>query len=72
MGTINVVKTASQSLGPVVTGALISKKLFWVAFLTAGCLKAAYDIGMLLTFAGHKSREQRASENEDGAEPANA
>lgn len=54
MGTINMVKTASQSLGPYATGVLAGRGLFWVAFLTAGCLKATYDIGMLLVFATRK------------------
>ena len=62
MGTINVVKTSSQSLGPLLTGVLASKNLFWVAFLTAGVLKATYDLGMLATFLGHKTREDRALE----------
>lgn len=57
MGMINVVKTASQSLGPAITGVLAGKDLFWVAFLLAGSLKAAYDIGMLITFVGHKERK---------------
>lgn len=52
MGLINVVKTCSTSIGPFVTGILADHGLFWVSFTTAGCLKAAYDIGMLLTFAG--------------------
>ena len=72
MGTINVVKTASQSLGPSVTGVLVGKNLFWVAFLTAGCLKAAYDVGMLLTFAGHKTREERARTECDDDENSGA
>ena len=59
---INVVKTASQSCGPAITGVLAGKDLFWVAFLLAGCLKAAYDVGMLLTFAGRK--ERKAEERE--------
>jgi hypothetical protein len=57
MGMINVVKTASQSLGPSITGVLAGKDLFWVAFLLAGCLKAVYDVGMLLTFAGRKTAD---------------
>ena len=62
MGTINVVKTSSQSLGPLITGVLATKKLFWVAFLMAGALKATYDVGILAVFAGHKTREERAVE----------
>jgi sugar phosphate permease len=62
MGIVNVVKTISQSLGPFITGVLVDRSLFWVAFLAAGCLKATYDIGMLLMFAGHRSREEREAE----------
>ena len=68
MGTINVVKTSSQSLGPLVTGVLATKNLFWVAFMMAGALKATYDLGMLAIFVGHKTREERAME--DPSEPA--
>lgn len=60
MGTVNVVKTLSQSLGPLVTGVLAGKNLFWVAFLVAGSLKATYDLGMLMLFAGHKAREEES------------
>lgn len=63
MGTVNLVKTFSQSLGPLITGILVEKNLFWVAFLAAGCFKATYDIGMLLVFAGHKTREEKAIED---------
>ena len=65
MGVINIVKTASQSLGPVVTGALYGRNLYWVAFLAAGALKATYDLGMLALFAGHKTREERAREERE-------
>lgn len=62
MGIINVVKTASQSLGPFITGVLAGKGLFWVAFVAAGSLKATYDLGMLAVFRGHKTHDERAEE----------
>lgn len=62
MGIINIVKTVSQSLGPLITGVLYGRNLYWVAFLTAGILKATYDLGMLAMFAGHKTREDKARE----------
>ena len=68
MGTVNVVKTTSQSLGPLVTGVLATKNLFWVAFLAAGSLKACYDLGMLAIFVGHKTREERAQEDNASAD----
>lgn len=67
MGVVNVVKTLSQSLGPLVTGIFAGKDLFWAAFLAAGSLKVTYDIGMLLLFVGHKTREERVVEQEQDA-----
>jgi MFS family permease len=72
MGFINVVKTSAQSLGPLITGVLAEKNLFWVAFLMAGSLKATYDIGMLLVFANHQSREEREEEERLAAAEENA
>ncbi|QSZ30291.1 hypothetical protein DSL72_004813 [Monilinia vaccinii-corymbosi] len=62
MGLVNVVKTCAQSLGPVITGVLAGRNLFWVVFVSAGALKASYDLGLLGIFAGHKTREDRAEE----------
>ncbi|KAF7513596.1 hypothetical protein GJ744_008890 [Endocarpon pusillum] len=60
MGMVNVVKTLSQSLAPVVTGALAGKGEFWVAFVVAGALKLAYDVLMLALFWGYRTQEERA------------
>ncbi|KAI5358171.1 Putative major facilitator superfamily, MFS transporter superfamily [Septoria linicola] len=51
MGIVNTVKTMSQSSGPLITGTLSSSKHFWLAFVLAGTLKAAYDLAMLHMFA---------------------
>ncbi len=66
MGVVNVVKTLSQSGGPVVTGWLAGRGRFWVAFVVAGGLKASYDLGMLWLFVGWKGREERAEEERRG------
>ncbi|KAJ3021235.1 hypothetical protein HKX48_008940 [Thoreauomyces humboldtii] len=58
MGAINVVKTGAQSIGPLITGLLAGRDLFWIALVMAGCLKASYDVGILITFVGHKPREE--------------
>jgi hypothetical protein len=42
--------------------------LFWVAFVTAGSLKATYDLGMLAVFAGHKTREEQDEEQRQAEE----
>ncbi len=62
MGVLNVVKTFSQSGGPVATGWLAGIGKFWVAFLVAGALKASYDLAMLKMFLGYKTREDTINE----------
>lgn len=62
MGVVNVVKTLSQSGGPVTTGWLAGINRFWVSFLIAGGLKVSYDLGMLKMFLGHRMND----EDEDG------
>ena len=50
MGIVNTVKTMSQSSGPFLTGSLADSGRFWIAFVFAGALKGAYDIGLLTLF----------------------
>ena len=52
MGVVNILKTLSQSSGPSITGVLAGRKHFWVAFVIAGSLKAAYDVLLLAFFGG--------------------
>lgn len=59
MGIINVIKTMSQGLGPVVTGVLADRSLFGVSFVIAGVIKVVYDFGVLAVFAGHKSQQKK-------------
>ncbi|KAL9124178.1 MAG: hypothetical protein Q9217_006472, partial [Psora testacea] len=63
MGVVNVVKTLSQSGGPITTGFLAGIGKFWISFLIAGGMKVSYDLGMLKMFLGYKSRE----DEEEGA-----
>lgn len=73
MGVVNVVKTLSQSGGPVVTGWLAGIRKFWIAFLVAGAMKVSYDLTILKMFLGYQSREdeeekmKQQSRREDGA-----
>mgnify|MGYP000427475207 CR=1 FL=1 len=64
MGAVNVVKTTAQSLGPLITGVLAERDLFWVSFVAAGSLKACYDLGLLAVFKNreHRDREPRHDE----------
>lgn len=62
MGVVNVVKTLSQSGGPLTTGWLAGINRFWIAFLIAGVMKVGYDLSMLKMFLGHKPREEEEGE----------
>uniref|UniRef100_A0A093VD92 Putative membrane protein n=1 Tax=Talaromyces marneffei PM1 TaxID=1077442 RepID=A0A093VD92_TALMA len=73
MGTINVVKTTASSLAPLLTGILSSSGKLWISFVIAGCMKIAYDLGILATFGAmdrehrRKARAAAAAETEDDA-----
>ncbi|KAK5941708.1 hypothetical protein PMZ80_005658 [Knufia obscura] len=60
MGIINVIKTMSQSLGPVITGRLAGAGKFWIAFVVAGALKLLYDVLLLGMFLGYRTVEDKA------------
>lgn len=60
MGAINVVKTCTQSLGPLLTGVLAERRVFGLSFIIAGALKAVYDLGMLVCFAGRDPSRRAA------------
>ncbi|TWU71099.1 hypothetical protein ED733_000563 [Metarhizium rileyi] len=62
MGLVNVVKTGAQSLGPLITGVLASRDLFWLSFVCAGTLKVCYDLGLLAVF---KERQRRRARDEE-------
>ena len=59
MGFVNVVRTGSQSLGPVLTGAVSQLGKGWLPFALAGGLKVGYDLCLLVMFQGHKTREDK-------------
>ena len=73
MGVVNVVKTLSQSAGPLITGWLAGINKFWIVFLVAGAMKVSYDLSMLGMFLGYRSREEveerrKAGAREEGGE----
>lgn len=68
MGAVNVVKTSSQSLGPFITGVLADNGMFGLSFTLAGILKAAYDIGMLISFAGREPTKSKPMTVEEALE----
>jgi hypothetical protein len=63
MGVVNIMKTLAQSSGPSLTGILAGRGHFWVAFVVAGSLKAAYDL-MLLAFFGGRVQARKHSDDD--------
>ena len=63
MGLINIVKSTAQSLGPFITGIFADGGYFWVSFVSAGVMKATYDLGLLAVFKNHE-REKVAADEE--------
>ncbi|KAL4812076.1 major facilitator superfamily domain-containing protein [Aspergillus spinulosporus] len=63
MGAINVVKTSTQSAGPLITGVLADNGVFGASFTLAGILKCVYDLGILVSFLSlEKERERNEQE----------
>ncbi|KAI2628775.1 MFS general substrate transporter [Hypoxylon sp. NC1633] len=60
MGTLNVVKTTAMSLGPVLTGFLVDRNLFWVSFVCSGGLKVLYNLGLLALFKEKEKEKEQA------------
>lgn len=66
MGTVNVIRTLSQTMAPLITGILADRSLLWVSLVMAGTLKACYDIGLLVMFRSkERQRERQAREHEE-------
>ncbi|KAK2609354.1 hypothetical protein QQS21_002135 [Conoideocrella luteorostrata] len=64
LGLVNVVKTAAQSMGPLITGVLANNGLFWVSFVCAGTLKICYDLGLLAVFKNHEHQRELLRDEE--------
>ncbi|KAI0133851.1 major facilitator superfamily domain-containing protein [Xylariales sp. AK1849] len=73
MGTLNVIRTTSQALGPLITGILADRHNLWVSFVIAGGLKSCYDLGLLAMFKNKEKAMERAQQERvegDGASNA--
>ena len=50
MGITSMLRTVAATTGPTVTGLLAEGDKFWIAFIVAGALRLAYDIGLFAMF----------------------
>lgn len=65
MGIINVIKTLSHSVGPLIIGRLARAGKFWVAVVVAGCLEILYDVFLFFVFRGYRTVEDKAQAEVD-------
>ena len=56
MGITSIVCTLAATPGPMLTGVLANGNRFWVAFMVAGTLRLAYDVGLYTIFRNPKLR----------------
>ncbi|KAK4245752.1 major facilitator superfamily domain-containing protein [Corynascus novoguineensis] len=64
MGITGVLRTLASTTGPSITGLLASNDRFWVAFVVAGVLRLAYDIGVFAMFINIKLYKHERTEDE--------
>jgi hypothetical protein len=72
MGITSMLRTLASTIGPTITGALAETDRFWIAFVVAGALRLAYDIGLWVMFVNMKlysHEEDGAEEQRDGHVP---
>lgn len=54
MGITGMLRTLAATAGPTVTGVLAGHDRFWIAFVAAGSLRIAYDLGLFAMFVNMK------------------
>ncbi|KAE8450157.1 hypothetical protein EG329_006938 [Mollisiaceae sp. DMI_Dod_QoI] len=54
MGITSMLRTLASTTGPTVTGILAGHQRFWIAFVVAGSLRIAYDLGLWAIFVNLK------------------
>jgi len=66
MGITSMLRTLSSTAGPSVTGLLAGSNHFWVAYVAAGSLRIAYDLGLWAMFINMKLyKHEEKGEPED-------
>ena len=67
MGITGMLRTLASTVGPTVTGILSGSDKFWIAFVVAGALRLAYDLGLFAMFINielykHEPNKESAGE----------
>ncbi|KAH8891582.1 MFS general substrate transporter [Thozetella sp. PMI_491] len=67
LGITGMVRTLASTTGPTVTGFLAGSNRFWIAFVVAGALRLAYDVGLFAIFINIKLyKHERLEEQDNG------
>lgn len=74
MGITGMLRTLASTTGPSITGLLAGGNRFWVAFVVAGALRLAYDVGLFAMFINIKLYKHETTEDqpEEAAEESSA
>ncbi|KAM5474484.1 hypothetical protein MauCBS54593_002059 [Microsporum audouinii] len=75
MGITAMLRTLGSTIGPSLTGFLADTDKFWIAFIIAGALRVAYDLGLFFLFVGlrvhaHEQSEDSVAHDEASCEQA--
>lgn len=65
MGITSMLRTLAATAGPSVTGLLAGNDRFWIAFVAAGALRLAYDLGLWAMFVNMKLHQHEEQKLED-------
>jgi MFS family permease len=67
MGITSMLRTLASTCGPTLTGVLAGNGKFWIAFVAAGALRIAYDLGLFAMFVNMKLYKHEEVEGAKGA-----
>jgi MFS family permease len=67
MGITSTLRTLASTTGPSITGLLAGADQFWIAFVVAGALRLAYDVGIFAMFINIKLHKHEAADEATGA-----
>lgn len=70
MGITSMLRTLAAMTGPSLTGLLAGNDRFWIAFVAAGALRLAYDVGLYVLFVNMKLYQHEGGGGGDGGAAA--
>ncbi|KAK4150803.1 major facilitator superfamily domain-containing protein [Chaetomidium leptoderma] len=68
MGITGMLRTLASTTGPSITGLLAGNDRFWIAFVVAGALRLAYDVGLFAMFINIKLHKHETTDESAEAE----